>query len=758
MNLKKKGKSVTEFKKTEMKFIKANQEALINGTQDMIWSVDTDLNIITANRSFLEMLKTITGKIIKEGDCALIEEFGTEQLSKWRLYYERALKGEQFTIKDQHYNPVKQTMEYSLISLSPMLNEENVLFGVACYSKDITPDTLNTLALEETKAKVEKIMDSSLDMICSVDEDGRILSVSAASETILGYKPEELIGKMLFDFIYQEDLEKTKQMAASVMAGNEMTNNENRYIRKDGSLVHLMWSARWDPKERIRYGVARDATERKKNENALIESESKYKYLFENSPLPIWVWDFETLQIIDCNEEALVKYGYTREEFLQLNIRDIRPAEEVPLIERLAKSEASYGKIHKGVWRHKKKNGEIMYMDVSGHLMHYNGKKVTLILANDITESRYYHELDVLEKNILETNARNEKSLSEMIGSYLSEIEVLHPGMLCSIQEKRGNKLFNLAAPSLPKDYLEAVDGIEIGNNQGSCGTAAFLKKKIIVTDILNDVRWEDFKDIADQYHLKTCWSYPIMDGGNNVAATFAGYYLEIKSPSEREENTLKRAGRILQIILESYQREHSLKISNERFEYVTEATSDVIWDWNLETNAVYYSGNINKLFGHTPGINNDNLPFYFEHVHPDDRERVVLYPDQVKYGTMINWTQEYRFRKANGDYAFVQDKGIVIRDENGIGVRMIGVMQDITMLKQNETRIMKQNEQLNEIALINAHEIRRPVANILGLMQLFNKEMVRGKSNKEILQHLESATEELDSVIKSIIDKTAEL
>ena len=65
------------------------------------------------------------------------------------------------------------------------------------------------------------------------------------------------------------------------------------------------------------------------------------------------------------------------------------------------------------------------------------------------------------------------------------------------------------------------------------------------------------------------------------------------------------------------------LQTSNERFEYVTKATSEIIWDWNLMTDGVYYSDNIKHLFGHTPGTNYDNLPFYFEHVHPEDRERV---------------------------------------------------------------------------------------------------------------------------------------
>jgi signal transduction histidine kinase len=134
--------------------------------------------------------------------------------------------------------------------------------------------------------------------------------------------------------------------------------------------------------------------------------------------------------------------------------------------------------------------------------------------------------------------------------------------------------------------------------------------------------------------------------------------------------------------------------------------------------------------------------------VHPDDRERVVLYPEQVKFGQINTWTQEYRFRKGNGDYATVLDKGIVIRDENGLGKRMIGAIQDITRLKQ-------QNERLNEIALINAHEIRRPVATILGLMQLFAMESAGAEANHNLLKHLEAATLELDSVIRRIIGKT---
>ena len=301
----------------------------------------------------------------------------------------------------------------------------------------------------------------------------------------------------------------------------------------------------------------------------------------------------------------------------------------------------------------------------------------------------------------------------------------------------------------MPGVFLEAGEGIEISQYKSFAGTAAFSKQKVIVSDISTDGRWMKVRETAEKYKLKTCWSYPILDAKDELMATFDVYFPEIKSPENFEENTLKRTAQLLQLILESDQRERALKVSNERFEFAAEATSDIIWDWNLETNAVYYSGNIEKLFGHNKsGMNDNNLPFYFDHVHPDDRERVVLYPEQVKFGQINTWTQEYRFRKGNGDYATVLDKGIVIRDENGLGKRMIGAIQDITRLKQ-------QNERLNEIALINAHEIRRPVATILGLMQLFAMESAGAEANHNLLKHLEAATLELDSVIRRIIGKT---
>ncbi|HEV2609833.1 MAG TPA: diguanylate cyclase [Noviherbaspirillum sp.] len=104
--------------------------------------------------------------------------------------------------------------------------------------------------------------DLLLDAVFMVDVHGCILYVNAASERILGYKPEEMIGRMMIDFIAPEDRARTMEEAAKVMAGQHRIGFENRYMRKDGRLASIMWSARWSEADQLRIGVARDVTER----------------------------------------------------------------------------------------------------------------------------------------------------------------------------------------------------------------------------------------------------------------------------------------------------------------------------------------------------------------------------------------------------------------------------------------------------------------------------------------------------------------
>jgi len=108
-----------------------------------------------------------------------------------------------------------------------------------------------------------KFIDLLIDAVFAVDVDARVVFASAACERIFGYTPEEMVGMNMFDIMLPEDRERTRQSVSAIMSGHPQMHFENRYVRKDGQIVHLMWATRWSPADQVRIGVARDITGRK---------------------------------------------------------------------------------------------------------------------------------------------------------------------------------------------------------------------------------------------------------------------------------------------------------------------------------------------------------------------------------------------------------------------------------------------------------------------------------------------------------------
>jgi diguanylate cyclase (GGDEF)-like protein/PAS domain S-box-containing protein len=113
------------------------------------------------------------------------------------------------------------------------------------------------------RPELADVIDLLMDAVCVVDGDGRFVYVSAAGERIFGYRPEEMVGRAMLDFVAPEDHARTRAAAAQVMHGAALPYFENCYLRKDGRRVHIMWSARWSERHQLRIGVARDISERR---------------------------------------------------------------------------------------------------------------------------------------------------------------------------------------------------------------------------------------------------------------------------------------------------------------------------------------------------------------------------------------------------------------------------------------------------------------------------------------------------------------
>ena len=319
-----------------------------------------------------------------------------------------------------------------------------------------------------------------------------------------------------------------------------------------------------------------------------------------------------------------------------------------------------------------------------------------------------------LEKKVLEINSDQKASLRVTIDYFLEGIEGIFPGMLCSVLTLDDDRvtLRHLSAPSLPIEFSSFIDGVHIGPATGSCGTAAYLKKRIIVKDIATDPLWENFKELALPFNLRACWSLPILGVQGNVLAVFAMYYMYSKSPTEMELNILDRAANLIKIIIENKRAEEKIKMINERYILATKATNDVIWDWDLGSAVPFWSESFYVQFGFKAGKKVSVPGFWESHVHPDDRVKVVenmnKFIAQKETGL---WLDEYRFKKANGKFVLISDRGFLIYDKEGKAVRMVGSMQDITDKREMEKKLLKKElnkQKLIVQAVVNAQEKER--------------------------------------------------
>ncbi|MEJ0103596.1 MAG: PAS domain S-box protein [Bacteroidota bacterium] len=164
---------------------------------------------------------------------------------------------------------------------------------------------------------------------------------------------------------------------------------------------------------------------RKKAEDTLRASERKYKLLFDHNPLPMWMISKSTLEIIAVNEAAVSHYGYTREEFLHMNSRDLRPAEDAEQMMTAIRQDYTASK-NLGVWRHLKKDGTIILVDVVAHDVLLEGNMVRLILGNDVTERLRSEEAmakqQVMQQHLItETSIRAQEKEREEIGKELHD-------------------------------------------------------------------------------------------------------------------------------------------------------------------------------------------------------------------------------------------------------------------------------------------------------------------------------------------------
>jgi PAS domain S-box-containing protein len=204
--------------------------------------------------------------------------------------------------------------------------------------------------------------------------------------------------------------------------------------------------------------------------------------------------------------------------------------------------------------------------------------------------------------------------------------------------------------------------------------------------------------------------------------------------------------------LTEIYEANHALTQNEDRFRAISQATNDVLWDWDLQTDMVWWGSGMSRLFGHVLSQRASHINWWVDHMHPDDRERVFArIRDHINRKEEF-WLDEYRFRRNDNSYASVLDKGRIMLDAQGQPFRMVGGIRDVTDLEIALEKIQLRDRQLAEVSFYNSHKVRAPLARLMGLVQLLRMDPdTSAGEQQELLEKIKNAAEELDYLIKNI-------
>lgn len=223
---------------------------------------------------------------------------------------------------------------------------------------------------------------------------GQILDANPAMVQMLGYPDRDgLLAVNAADLYVNPGDRRRWQML--IEREQVLVDFETQYRRHDGAVIWVQDRARAvagdDGHVECYVGILVDITARKQAEEVLRQNEASFRLLFAGNPLPMWVYDLSTLQFLEVNEAAVEHYGYTREEFLGMRLTDIRPQEDVArLMANLARPRPALQS--SGEWRHRRKNGQVIDVQIESHAMQFAGRSAVLVVAQDITDRKRAEE------------------------------------------------------------------------------------------------------------------------------------------------------------------------------------------------------------------------------------------------------------------------------------------------------------------------------------------------------------------------------
>ena len=427
--------------------------------------------------------------------------------------------------------------------------------------------------------------------------------------------------------------------------------------------------------------------ERARSGEKLAASERHFRAYFERAMVGMAATSPEK-GWLEVNDALCDMLGYSRQELAGMTWAELTYKDDLAENESLF-SRVMSGEIDEYVYdkRFIRKDGSLLYAHLAIRAVRKSDGSLdyTVAIVEDVSRRKHAESREKLRNRALEMLAKG-RQLAEIMEYVVQGVEDENPSMICTILllDEEGKHLLKGAAPSLPAFYSEAIHGVEIGPEVGSCGTAAYLGRRVVVEDIASHPYWKNYKELAAMASLASCWSEPIFGSSGKVLGTFAVYKKTSSSPEENDLALIESMASLVGIAIERKRIEDELQLASMVYSHTGEAT--MVTD---ELNRIIA---VNPAFTHITGYSQDEVlgknPKLLSSGKHDSDFYTIMW-EEIETSGM--WQGEIWNRKKNGEI-FPEWLTInTIHDREGKLHRHVALFSDITDKVRSDELIWRQ-------------------------------------------------------------------
>ncbi len=495
---------------------------------------------------------------------------------------------------------------------------------------------------------------------------------------------------------------------------------------------------------------------------------AQYRDMYDSNPNPMWIYDPGTLRFVSVNDAATDAYGYTREEFLSRSILDIRPVEDRSNV--IAAAARLEGNINQsGTWRHVKKDGREIIVNITSHQILFNGQTHILVMARDVTEYVIFEQkLERMNQDLLEERRklRDTQLFTKVAGWEFYPAQRLlvwsdEVYQLTGLDKTDGRDAFDIYLQHIyPEDRSAMTSALEALITEGKQldvthriialdGSTRYIRQLARLDDTRDPGRkiigsLQDITEFKQLEHERNKYLYNFENTLNSISDAFFALdtdmniirvndvFLQLIGKKEaevvggsifklfpKEQNKLYPAyqraleervivrredysivlGKWIRLaayptdegvgvyfsdVTEDKLKDLKLKEAVERYELVSQATKDVVYDLDMIEDKLIYNTSLTQLVSIPVNQIGHDLSWWRALIHPDDIDEVVQSQAKISGQGLTNWECEYRINVGDGVYKYVMDQGYFVYDAQKKPIRLIGAIKDIDALKRS--------------------------------------------------------------------------